>query len=172
MLLGDTLLINTLMRDKVGNYIRVFYVTCQWKAEVQFGGKPDRELKLQAVLSKTEEQLALSCILRHQRVWQGASSAVAARSVHQQGSDGSWGKMGSSFFPYVPGPVAEPIAQALLLASVEEDVCELPLKELVPAVCFSHLLPASLGCTTTALGMCGKLDQRSSWAENLPAKRE
>ena len=80
--------------------------------------------------------------------------------------------MGSSFFPYVPGPVAEPITQALLLASVEEDVCELPLKEPVPAVCFSRLLPASLGCATIGLGMCGKLDQRSSRAENLPAKRE
>lgn len=50
------------MRDKVGNYIRVFYVTCQWKAEVPLEGKLDRELKLQAVLSKTKEQLALSCI--------------------------------------------------------------------------------------------------------------
>lgn len=80
--------------------------------------------------------------------------------------------MGGSFFPYVPGPAAEPVTQALLLASVEEDVCELPLKEPVPAACFSRLLPASLGCATTALGTCGKLDQRSSWAENKPSRKK
>lgn len=76
--------------------------------------------------------------------------------------------MGSSFFSHVPGPAAEPITQALLLVSVEGDMCELSLRELVPAACFSHLFPASLGCTTTAPGMGEKLDQRSSWAENLP----
>jgi len=151
----------------------VFYVACQWETEVAFEGKLDRELKLQAALSKTKEQPALSCILRHQRVWQGAHSLVAARSsVHQQGSDGSWEKWGVLFFPCVPGPLAEPIAQALLLASVEDDACELPLEEPVPAACFSCLLPASLGCATTTLGVCGKLDQRSAQTENLPAKRE
>lgn len=80
------------MRDKIGNYIRVFCVTCQWKAEGWFEGKLDRELKLQAVLSKTKEQLTLSCILRLWRIWQRALSLVAGRSSsHQQGSDGTRG---------------------------------------------------------------------------------
>ena len=91
------------MRDKAGNYIRVFYVTCQWEAEELFEGKLDRELKLQAVLSEAKEQLALSCILRHQSVWQPAQSLVAGRSsVHQQGSDGSCGKWLVLFFPVHP----------------------------------------------------------------------
>jgi len=38
-------------------------------------------------------------------------------------------------------------------------MCELPLMELLPAVCFCHLLPASFGCANTAPGIGGKPDQ-------------
>lgn len=74
------------------------------------------------------------------------------------------GQMGTRENGQFSGLVTEPIAQAWLSVSVEEDVCELPLQKLVPAACFSHLLPASLGCATAALGTCGKLDHRSSQA--------
>lgn len=124
LLLGDTRLINILMRDKIGNCIRVFCVTCQWKAEGRFEGKLDRELKLQAVLLKTKEHLALSCILRLRRVWQRSLSLVAGRSsFHQQGSDGTWGIWAFLylfifiFSPCISGPVHKLIAQALVLAS-------------------------------------------------------
>lgn len=117
LLRRDTRLINILMRDKIGNYIRVFCVTCQWKTEGRFEGKLDRELKLQAVLSKTKEQLALSCILRLWRVWQRALSLVAGRSSpHQQRSDGTrgiWAFIYLYFFPI--NPVHKLVAQALLL---------------------------------------------------------
>lgn len=89
MLLGHAALINILMSDKVGNDIWAFHVTCQWKAEVPFEGKLDRELELQAALSKREEQLALLCVLRQQKVWPGARSLVAARSVPHRGQMGA-----------------------------------------------------------------------------------
>lgn len=106
----------------------MFSVPCQWKAEELLGGKPDRELKLQASYQSQRSSFHLVYFETPEGL---AGSSIPGDSMNFCSSTG-W-ELGSSAFPSFLGLVAEPVALALLSASLGEDLWELLWKELGPA---------------------------------------
>lgn len=144
----------------------MFSVPCQWKAEELLGGKPDRELKLQAsyqsqrssfhlVYFETPEGLAGSSIPGDSTSFCSSTEEGAGQFCFSIPPWAGGRACGSGFAFSIPW-------RGSLGAAVEGAG---------PSCLFQPCPPASLGCTTAALGTCRELDQGGCWAQNIPAKK-
>lgn len=108
----------------------MFSVPCQWKAEELLGGKPDRELKLQASYQSQRSSFHLVYF----ETPEGFGRELHPWGQHELLFIHMGRELGSSAFPSLPGLLAQPLAAlALLSASLGEDLWEVLWKELGPA---------------------------------------
>lgn len=145
----------------------MFSVPCQWKAEELLGGRPDRELKLQAPYQSQRSSFHLMYFETPENL---AGSSIPGDSTSFCSSTGvGAGQFCFSIPLWAGGPACgSGFAFSIPWERIFGSCCGRSWAQLP----FQPCPPASLGCTTAALGSCGELNQGGSWAQNIPAERE